>query len=64
VRLQRIRLLRELDSNLSAIADVLAGQQETAAAPHTHPGPLEQEQNRIQRQIASVRTTLRKTKRG
>lgn len=64
LRLQRILLLRELGLSLSAIADVLAGQQDTAAALHAHLELLEQEQDRLQRQIASVRTTLRKTKEG
>ncbi|WP_067718135.1 MerR family transcriptional regulator [Nocardia yamanashiensis] len=64
VRLQRILLLRELGLGLPAIAEILAGQTDTAAALHTHLELLQQEQARLARQIASVRTTLRKTKAG
>jgi DNA-binding transcriptional MerR regulator len=54
VRLQRILLLRRLGLSLPAIAEVLAGQQETAAALRTHLELLEQERERIGRQIAAV----------
>ncbi|MEE1927166.1 MerR family transcriptional regulator [Streptomyces sp. TRM 70351] len=64
VRLQRILLLRQLGLSLSAIAEILAGQQETAAALRTHLALLEQERERIGRQITAVRTTLDKTTRG
>ncbi|MER5768970.1 MerR family transcriptional regulator [Streptomyces sp. NPDC001985] len=64
VRLQRILLLRELGLGLPAIAEVLRGQRDTAAALRAHLGLLEQERERIGRQIASVRTTLHKTERG
>ncbi|MFD0362104.1 MerR family transcriptional regulator [Nocardia sp. GCM10030253] len=64
VRLQRILLLRELGLGLPAIAEVLAGQQDTAAALRTHLELLRQEQDRIRRQIESVTTTLHKTERG
>ncbi|MTE12033.1 MerR family transcriptional regulator [Nocardia aurantiaca] len=64
VRLQRILLLRELGLGLPAIAEVLAGQKDTAAALRTHLELLKQEQDRIARQIASVQTTLRKTEAG
>ncbi len=64
VRLQRILLLRELGIGLPAIADVLQGQRDAAAALQTHLDLLEQEQERIGRQIASVRTTLRKVEGG
>jgi len=64
VRLQRILLLRELGLGLPAIAEVLDGQRDSAAALETHLDLLEQEQRRIGRQIASVRTTLRKLKGG
>ncbi|MEU4082353.1 MerR family transcriptional regulator [Streptomyces venezuelae] len=64
VRLQRILLLRELGLSLPAIAEVLAGQQDTSAALRTHLALLEQERERIGRQIVSVRTTLHKTERG
>ena len=64
VRLQRVLLLRELGLGLPAIAEVLNGQQDTAAALRTHLKLLEQERRRIGRQIDSVRTTLRKTEGG
>jgi DNA-binding transcriptional MerR regulator len=64
VRLQRILLLRELGLGLPAIAEVLDGQRDSAAALETHLELLEQEQRRIGRQIESVRTTLRKLKGG
>lgn len=64
VRLQRILLLRELGLGLPVIAEVLAGEQDTAAALRTHLELLRQQQDRIARQIASVHTTLRKTEAG
>ncbi|MFI1014735.1 MerR family transcriptional regulator [Streptomyces sp. NPDC020965] len=64
VRLQRILLLRELGLGLPAIAEVLEGQRDTAAALRAHLGLLEQERERVGRLIASVRTTLHKTERG
>jgi DNA-binding transcriptional MerR regulator len=64
VRLQRILLLRELGLGLPAIAEVLDGQRDSAAALEIHLDLLEQEQRRIGRQIASVRTTLRKLEGG
>ncbi|MGW4118364.1 MerR family transcriptional regulator [Nocardia sp. NPDC004711] len=64
VRLQRILLLRELGLGLPAIAEVLAGQKDTAAALRTHLELLKHEQDRIARQITSVQTTLRKTEAG
>ncbi|MFE7131814.1 MerR family transcriptional regulator [Streptomyces sp. NPDC057638] len=64
VRLQRILLLRELGLSLPAIGEVLEGQRDTAVALRAHLGLLEQERERIERQITSVRTTLRKTERG
>lgn len=64
VRLQRILLLRELGLGLPVIADVLAGEQDAAAALRTHLDLLRQEQDRIRRQIDSVTTTLDKTERG
>jgi DNA-binding transcriptional MerR regulator len=64
VRLQRILLLRELGLGLPAIAEVLEGQRDSAAALETHLELLEGEQRRIGRQIESVRTTLRKLKGG
>lgn len=67
LRLQRILLLRELGLGLPAIAGVLDGGNgpaDAVAALGTHLELLEQEQQRIGRQIASVRTTLRKLKEG
>ncbi|MET8430966.1 MerR family transcriptional regulator [Nocardia sp. NPDC004860] len=64
VRLQRILLLRELGLGLPAIAEVLAGQKDTAAALRAHLELLKHEQDRIARQITSVQTTLRKTEAG
>ncbi|MFD3416014.1 MerR family transcriptional regulator [Streptomyces cyaneofuscatus] len=64
VRLQRILLLRELGLSLPAIKGVLEGQRDAAVALRAHLRLLEQEQARIGRQIASVRTTLHKTQEG
>ena len=64
VRLQRILLLRELGLGLPVIAEVLAGEQDTAGALRTHLELLRQQQDRIARQIESVSTTLHKTERG
>lgn len=64
VRLQRILLLRELGLGLPVIAEVLAGQRDTAAAMRIHLDLLEQERSRIGRQITSVRTTLQKMEGG
>lgn len=64
VRLQRILLLRELGLGLPAIAEIIDGQQDSAAALRTHLKLLEQERQRIGRQIESVKTTLRKTEGG
>lgn len=61
-RLQRILLLRELGLGLSVIGDVLAGQSGDANALLTHLRWLRQEQQRLDRQIAAVETTIRKTK--
>ncbi|TSD45681.1 MerR family transcriptional regulator [Rhodococcus sp. KBS0724] len=64
IRLQRILLLRELGLGLPAIAEILGGERDTATALHTHLELLEQERARIDRQIESVTTTLRKTEKG
>jgi MerR family transcriptional regulator, thiopeptide resistance regulator len=58
VRLQRILLLRELGIGLPAIAEVLDGQRDDAAALGVHLEWLEREKERLDRQIASVETTL------
>ncbi|SDX28224.1 DNA-binding transcriptional regulator, MerR family [Amycolatopsis xylanica] len=64
IRLQRILLLRELGLGLPAIAEVLEGEQNTAAALRAHLEWLEDERRRLGRQIESVKTTLRKTEGG
>lgn len=64
VRLQRILLLRELGLGLPAIAEVLAGQRDSAAALRTHLELLRTERDRIGRQIESVKTTLLKQEGG
>ena len=57
-RLQRILLLRELGLGLPAIADVLTGQKDDALALRTHLEWLQQERERLARQISSVETTI------
>lgn len=64
VRLQRILLLRELGLSLSAIADVLAGEHDLVESLSTHLALLEQERDRVERQIASVRRTIEKKEGG
>ncbi len=58
VRLQRILLLRELGIGLPQIGEILAQQQDEASALQTHLAHLREEQHRLARQIASVRTTI------
>ena len=53
-RLQRILMLRELGLGIPAIADVLAGQRDHAQALLSHLHWLQQEKDRLDRQIASV----------
>jgi DNA-binding transcriptional MerR regulator len=64
VRLQRILHLRELGLGIPAIANVLAGERDTATALRLHLELLEEQRRRLTRQIASVRTTLRKLEGG
>lgn len=59
-RLQRILLLRELGLGLPAIADVLAGHTRHADALVTHLHWLQREKERLDRQIASVESTITK----
>jgi len=59
-RLQRILMLRELGLGLPAIAEVLAGQTDTPRALADHLRWLRQEKDRLDRQIGSVETTIRK----
>ena len=63
-RLQRILLLRELGLGLPAIGDVMAGQERDAEALLTHLHWLQQEKQRLDRQIRAVETTIRKTEGG
>lgn len=57
-RLQRILLMRRLGMGLSAIARVLADEVDTGDGLRGHIAALEQERDRIDRQIRSVRHTL------
>jgi DNA-binding transcriptional MerR regulator len=63
-RLQRILMLRDLGLSIPAIAEVLAGQRDHAQALVHHLHWLEQEKDRIDRQITSVRTTITKMEGG
>jgi DNA-binding transcriptional MerR regulator len=58
VRLQRILMLRDLGLGIPAIADVLAGQRDDGQALRAHLDWLQQERQRIDRQIASVENTI------
>ncbi|TPX05247.1 MerR family transcriptional regulator, partial [Schumannella luteola] len=58
VRLQRVLLLRELGLGLPAIAEVLDGQTDDVHALLAHREWLRQEQQRLERQIASVESTI------
>lgn len=58
--LQRILLLRELGLGLPAIADVLAGQTQHADALLAHLRWLQQEKQRLDRQIGAIETTIKK----
>src|SRR5689334_22448497 len=55
VRLQRILLLRQFGLGLPAIAEVLDGEKDEVAALRRHLELLEQEQDRIERQVVSIR---------
>jgi DNA-binding transcriptional MerR regulator len=63
-RLQRILMLRDLGLGIPAIAEVLKGQRDHAQALVTHLQWLRQEQQRLDRQIASVETTIQKMEGG
>ena len=63
-RLQRILMLRDLGLGLPAIGEILAGQADDARALVTHLQWLENERARIERQIASVTTTIHKMEGG
>lgn len=58
VRLQRILLMRRLGMGLTAIAEVLADEVDTCDGLRAHIATLEEERDRIERQIRSVRHTL------
>ncbi|GAA1856451.1 MerR family transcriptional regulator [Microbacterium koreense] len=64
VRLQRILLLRQLGLGLPQIADILARQKGEIDALESHLAWLQQEKDRLDRQIASVRSTITARKEG
>lgn len=64
VRLQRILLLRDLGLGLPAIAEVLDHEPDAEQALGRHLDWLRQEQDRLARQIASVRQTIDALKAG
>lgn len=57
-RLQRILLMRRLGMGLLTIAEVLAEEVDTLDGLRAHIAALEEERDRIERQIHSVRHTL------
>src|SRR5690554_4444275 len=63
-RLQRILLLRDLGLGLEAIGRVLHGQSDNTDALRTHLRWLQLEQQRLDRQIAAVETTITKMEGG
>ncbi|MGW0811593.1 MerR family transcriptional regulator [Nonomuraea sp. NPDC002799] len=63
-RLQRILLMRRLGMGLPAIAEVLADEVDTCDGLRTHIAALEEERDRIERQIRSVRHTLEAVQAG
>ena len=63
-RLQRVLMLRELGLGIPAIAEVLEGHRDDAHALTNHLHWLQEEKNRLDRQIASVETTIRKMEGG
>lgn len=63
-RLQRILLLRELGLGLPAIAAVLDGDKDHTRALRAHLEWLQQEKQRLDRQISSVETTILKMEGG
>ncbi|WP_327085522.1 MerR family transcriptional regulator [Nonomuraea sp. NBC_01738] len=64
VRLQRILLMRGLGMSLPAIAGVLADEVDTGDGLRAHIAALEEERDRIERQIRSVRHTLESLQAG
>jgi len=63
-RLQRVLMLRDLGLGIPAIADVLDGQRDDAQALTNHLHWLQQEKERLDRQIASVEITILKMEGG
>ncbi|CAN5512256.1 TipAS antibiotic-recognition domain-containing protein [soil metagenome] len=64
VKLQRVLLLRELGLSIPAIGEVLAGQRDNTVALRTHLDWLTHEQERIERQRASVERTIKELEGG
>ena len=64
VRLQRVLLLRELGLGIPAIAEVLNGQRDDVHALDLHLTWLREEKGRLDRQIASVESTIDTLKGG
>ncbi|AXJ08511.1 MerR family transcriptional regulator [Arthrobacter sp. PM3] len=64
VRLQRILLLRDLGLGLPAIAEVLSREADAEQALDRHLEWLQQERDRLGRQIASVRHTIEELRAG
>jgi DNA-binding transcriptional MerR regulator len=64
VRLQRILLLRDLGLGLPAIAEVLGHEPDAVTALGRHLDWLRQEQDRLARQVASVRQTIEALREG
>lgn len=62
--LQRILMLRELGLGIAAIAEVLEGQRDNVEALRGHLHWLQQEKQRLERQISSVENTIKKMKKG
>jgi len=63
-RLQRILLLRDLGLGLPAIAEVLAGQTEHTVALAAHLRWLQEEKERLDRQIGAVEVTMTNLEEG
>ena len=63
-RLQRVLMLRDLGLGIPAISDVLEGQRDDAQALTNHLHWLQQEKERLDRQIASVEITILKMEGG
>lgn len=64
LRLQRILLLRELDLDLATIAEVLAGQQDSASALRAHQRRIAREQQRLERLQHTLSRTLAHIEKG